>query len=63
LVLRCNTASDVDRVFWFVNDGVYRSTDKEESVLLMPDKEGLYTISCSDDQGRNSTIQFEVIFL
>lgn len=63
LVLRCNTASDVESVFWFVNQGVYREASTTEGVLFLPDSEGIYTISCSDDQGRNSTIQFEVIFL
>lgn len=63
LVFTCQTASDVSKVVWYVNEQVYKIAEKNESVLFYPDIEGKFKISCSDDQGRNSNIEITIDFI
>ncbi|MCB0509391.1 MAG: penicillin-binding protein 1C, partial [Bacteroidetes bacterium] len=63
LVFTCQAASDVQEVVWYVNEQVYKIAAKNESVLFYPSTEGKFKISCSDDQGRNSTIEITVDFI
>mgnify|MGYP002629601624 FL=1 len=63
LVLSSYSARDVNQVFWFINNQVYATANKNESVLFLPEKEGVYKISCSDDKGRNSNIEISIVFI
>lgn len=63
LVLNCHAANDVNKVFWYVNNQVFKTATKDESVLFLPEKAGLYKISCSDDKGRNTDIEIKIIFM
>ncbi len=53
--LACQTASDVQEVFWYVNDKLTRKAPPHEPVFISPPL-GRVKISCSDDKGRNSNI-------
>ncbi len=63
LVLNCHAASDVRKVFWYVNNQVHKIADKNDSVLFRPTEEGIFKISCSDDKGRNRDIEITVVFI
>lgn len=63
LVLNCNAASDVTKVFWYINNKVYQTAGKNESVLFLPEVEGNIKISCSDDKGRNTDIEISIKFI
>lgn len=53
--LACQTATDVQEVFWYVNDKLIRKALPHEAVFISPPI-GRVKISCSDDKGRNSNI-------
>ena len=55
IMLSCNTANDVEKVYWYIDKKYFRSTESSESVFFHP-HEGTVEISCSDDKGRNSDI-------
>lgn len=60
LVLSANVASDVKKIYWYVNNQFLKEVDKNEKVLFTPTQNGYYKISCSDDKARNSDIEIEV---
>lgn len=62
LLLKCNTANDVDKVYWYINNRFYRSAGSAEKVFFVPDK-GYVKISCTDDKGRNSDIVINVHYI
>jgi penicillin-binding protein 1C len=53
--LACQTASDVQEVFWYVNDKLVEKAAPHAGVFFNPPF-GRVKISCSDDKGRNSNI-------
>jgi penicillin-binding protein 1C len=53
LMLSCNVANDVDKVYWYINDKFYKSVSPTQNVFFKP-SEGKIKISCTDDKGRNS---------
>ncbi|MCE6989134.1 penicillin-binding protein 1C [Dyadobacter sp. CY323] len=53
--LACQTASDVQEVFWYVNDKLAKKAPPHEGIFISPPL-GRVKISCSDDKGRNSNI-------
>jgi penicillin-binding protein 1C len=57
--LACQTASDVQQVYWYVNDQLTHKTSPQEAVFISPPL-GKVKISCSDDKGRNSNIWISV---
>jgi penicillin-binding protein 1C len=57
--LACQTASDVQQVYWYVNDQLTRKASPQEAVFISPPL-GKVKISCSDDKGRNSNIWISV---
>jgi penicillin-binding protein 1C len=57
--LACQTASDVQEVFWYVNDKLTKKSPPHEGVFISPPL-GRVKISCSDDKGRNSNIWITV---
>ena len=59
LMLSCNAANDVQSVYWYINDRLYKTCLSSEKVFFSP-QEGEIKISCSDDKGRNSDIRITV---
>lgn len=62
LSLGCNTANDVQQVYWYVNDQFYGAAKRGEQLQLKPDRT-LIKISCTDDKGRVADIVVKVRFL
>ncbi|MCX8020382.1 MAG: penicillin-binding protein 1C [Chitinophagaceae bacterium] len=62
LQLSCQTANDVSRVYWYVNNSFYKSAHPREKVFFVP-PEGPVKISCTDDKGRNRNISIMVKFV
>ena len=61
LQLSCKTASDVKTVYWYVNEEFYQAAKANQEIFFSPES-GLVKISCSDDKGRNSTVQIKVLY-
>jgi penicillin-binding protein 1C len=59
LMLNCNVANDVKKVFWYVNNKFHQATKPMEKVFFKPVR-GEVKISCSDDKGRNTDIKIVV---
>jgi penicillin-binding protein 1C len=59
LQLSCETGNDVSRVYWYINNQFYKSTDAGGKQFFIP-VEGINKISCTDDKGRNRDIQITV---
>jgi penicillin-binding protein 1C len=59
ILLTCNAANDVDKVFWYINDKFYQSAGPTQKIFFKP-PEGQLKISCTDDKGRNSNIYITV---
>ncbi len=61
ILLKSRCASDVKKVFWYINDVFYKEAKIGEPVFFTPE-EGRLKISCSDDKGNNSNIEIEVVY-
>jgi penicillin-binding protein 1C len=59
LQLICKTATDVSRVYWYIDDQFYKSCAPGEKQFFIP-PEGQVKISCADDKGRNRNINITV---
>lgn len=59
--LKCIAPNDVQKVYWYINGKFYKEATTKEEVFFLP-KEGISKISCSDDRGRNSSINITVDF-
>lgn len=55
LQLICKTANDVTKVYWYINNKFYKSSNAGEKQFFVPG-EGPVKISCTDDKGRNRDI-------
>jgi len=53
IMLSCNAANNVDKVFWYINDKFIKSCEPTQKVFFKPE-EGNLKISCTDDKGRNA---------
>jgi penicillin-binding protein 1C len=62
LVLTCKTATDVSKVYWYVNNKFYKAAQANEKQFFLPD-EGSIKISCTDDKGRNRDIWIKVKYI
>lgn len=62
LQLTCNVGNDVGKVFWYINDQFYKSTDAKSKQFFVPD-EGPVKISCTDDKGRNRNVWIRVKYV
>lgn len=56
LELSCQTANDVQTVFWYLNNKLYRKASPSEAVFFKP-QPGALKISCADDRGRYSDLR------
>lgn len=61
LQLGCTAGTDVDKVFWYINDRYYKSSQARDKIFFTPE-EGPVKISCTDDKGRNRDIWIRVKF-
>lgn len=62
LQLSANTANDVTKVYWYINDRFYKSAAAGEKLFFLPE-EGPVKISCTDDKGRNRNIRIRVNYV
>ncbi len=62
ILLTCKTATDVSKVFWYVDDKFYKAAAPGEKQFFVPD-EGPVKISCTDDKGRNRNIRILVRYV
>jgi penicillin-binding protein 1C len=62
LQLTCNVGNDVGKVFWYINDQFYKTTDARSKQFFVPE-EGPVKISCTDDKGRNRNIWIRVKYV
>ncbi len=59
MLLTCNAAIDVNKVYWYINDKFYKSGKAADKLFFKP-PEGRIKISCTDDKGRNTDIYIHV---
>ncbi len=62
LQLAFTATSDVNKVYWYINDKFFKEASRGQKLFFIPDP-GLIKISCSDDKGRNTDIQVKVTFM
>ncbi|HSC55203.1 MAG TPA: penicillin-binding protein 1C [Phnomibacter sp.] len=61
ILLQCQAAADVSRVYWYINNRFFKSTAPGEKTFFIPEP-GMSKISCTDDKGRNRDIRISVTF-
>ncbi len=61
IMLKSRCASDVKKVYWYINNKYYKEAANGESIFFTP-SEGTLKISCSDDKGNNKSIEIEVVY-
>lgn len=62
LQLRCKTAGDVGRIYWYIDNKFFRSADAHAPQYFTP-SEGRVKISCTDDKGRNKDLWITVKYV
>ncbi|MEO6611898.1 MAG: penicillin-binding protein 1C [Chitinophagaceae bacterium] len=62
LQLICKTANDVSKVYWYINNKFYKSSNAGEKQFFIPE-EGPVKISCTDDKGRNRDVRITVKYV
>ncbi len=62
LQLTAQTANDVSKVYWYINDKFYKTSATGEKQFFIPG-EGPVKISCTDDKGRNRNIWINVKYV
>ncbi|WP_276500442.1 penicillin-binding protein 1C [Terrimonas pollutisoli] len=62
LQLVCKTANDVSKVYWYIDNKFYKSSNTGEKQFFVPN-EGPVKISCTDDKGRNRDIKIIVKYV
>lgn len=62
LLLACRTSNDVNKVYWYINDQLYKSSQARSKQFFIPE-EGPVKISCSDDKGRNRNSWIKVRYV
>ncbi|MBO0930923.1 penicillin-binding protein 1C [Fibrella aquatilis] len=59
LALTCQTANDVQQVYWYLNNQLFRTAEPTETLFFRPTP-GVLTVSCADDKGRVSKVRVVV---
>jgi penicillin-binding protein 1C len=62
LQLSTNTGNDISKVYWYINNRFYKSSDAKTKQFFIPE-EGPVKISCTDDKGRNRDIWIQVRYV
>jgi penicillin-binding protein 1C len=59
LMLKCSAESDVQKVYWYVNNKFLKNVRSNEKIFFEP-PDGDVKISCTDDKGRNTDIRIKI---
>ena len=59
MLLKCNVANDVEKVYWYIDNRYYGTIDPRKNLFFTP-KDGKVNVSCTDDKGRTSKVGFVV---
>lgn len=62
LKLAAQTAPDVSKLYWYINDKFYKACHPGEPQYFIP-TEGPVKISCTDDKGRNRDVRITVKYV
>jgi penicillin-binding protein 1C len=62
LQLQCRAGNDVTRIYWYIDDRFYKSSEVTSPVYFIPG-EGPVKISCTDDKGRNRDLWIRVKYV
>jgi penicillin-binding protein 1C len=62
LQLVAQAATDVSKIYWYINDRFYKASHRGEKQFFVPE-EGPVKITCSDDKGRSRTIMIRVKYV
>ncbi len=62
LQLTCSVSGDVNKVYWYINNKFYKSSQAGTKQFFIPE-EGPVKISCTDDKGRNRDIWIRVKYV
>ncbi len=62
LQLSCQVAGDVQEVFWYVNNRIFKKSAARSKIFFTPPS-GQVKISCTDDKGRNTDISIRVEYV
>lgn len=62
LQLACQSSSEVQQVYWYINDKFLGATVKDGKILFTPADTHL-KISCTDDKGRSKSIEVKMKFI
>lgn len=62
LQLTCSVSGDVNKVYWYINNKFYKSSEAGTKQFFIPE-EGPVKISCTDDKGRNRDIWIRVKYV
>jgi penicillin-binding protein 1C len=59
LQLTCHVSNDVTKVYWYINNKFYKTSEAKSKQFFVPE-EGPVKISCTADKGRNRDIVIRV---
>lgn len=62
LQLQCRAGNDVSRIYWYIDNQFYKSSEVTSPVYFIPG-EGPVKISCTDDKGRNRDVWIRVKYV
>jgi len=62
LQLRCRAGNDVAKVYWYINDKFYKTSEAAGRQYFVPG-EGPVKVSCTDDKGRNRNVWIRVKYV
>ena len=62
LQLQCRAGNDVSKIYWYVDNRFYKTSDVNTPVFFLPE-EGPVKISCTDDKGRNKDVWIRVKYV
>lgn len=62
IMLTCNAGNDVSKLFWYIDNVFYKSSEANEKLFFTP-KKGSSKISCTDDKGRNTDVWVNVKYV
>jgi penicillin-binding protein 1C len=60
--LKCKVSQDVQTVYWYINNELYKKTNANSPLFFVPEK-GKSLISCTDDKGRSKSITITVAYV
>jgi penicillin-binding protein 1C len=60
ILLYASVSSGTDKVYWFLNGKLYGKIQPGGKMFLTPIR-GKHNLTCSDDNGRSTTIEIEIL--